>query len=130
METFEANSEKLRLLRQRGMKIHLDDFGTGYSSLKYLQNLPVDLVKIDKSFIDELEGNAQTVPLVDSIIALVHRLGLQTVAEGVETGLQHSRLACFGCDRIQGYLISKPMPEEQVLPFLKAYKPWQDNSST
>lgn len=130
METFEANSEKLRLLRQRGMKIHLDDFGTGYSSLKYLQNLPVDLVKIDKSFIDELEGNEQTVQLVDSIIALVHRLGLQTVAEGVETGLQHSRLACFGCDRIQGYLISKPMPEEQVLSFLKAYKPRQDNSST
>lgn len=120
METFEISGEKLQHLRQEGIKIYLDDFGTGYSSLKYLQKLPVDMVKIDKSFTDELLKADQSV-LVGAMMEMVHRLGLKIVAEGVETEQQLDKLLGFGCDNMQGYLISKPMPEKDVIPFLQRY---------
>ena len=105
--------EQLRQLRTAGIPIALDDFGTGYSSLSYLQRLPIGTLKIDRSFINDLvldDGSAGSDPLVRAIIAMAKSLSLRVVAEGVETVLQHRRLETLGCDVLQGYLISRPLP--------------------
>jgi len=119
MESFEANIEKLHAVRRLGVKIYLDDFGTGYSSLKYLRQLPVDIIKIDKSFTDDLTAAANEREIVGSIISLVHRARLKVVAEGVETEYQREKLMKYHCDVMQGYYFSKPLPEEE-LPALLA----------
>jgi len=118
MESFDYNIEKLAELRRNGINIYLDDFGTGYSSLKYLKNLPIDVVKIDKSFIDDLDNEPIENGLTASIIELAHRLGLQSVAEGVETERQLQELIRFNCDMIQGFLFSKPLTEEKIVELL------------
>lgn len=121
MENVEEHARKLQALRASGIRIYLDDFGTGYSSLQYLQRLPVDVVKIDKSFIADIVRSPLTASLVASVIELVHRLGLKTVAEGVETIEQFEALCSFACDKIQGYWISRPIPEPKVEYFLQTY---------
>ena len=101
------------------MLVSLDDFGTGYSSLTYLKQLPVDTIKIDKSFIDDItEDNTQS-NLVNAIIEMAHILGLNVVAEGIEEIEQQDRLLESSCDLLQGYYISKPLPTEQAVNFLK-----------
>ena len=120
MESMETNIRKLRMLRKLGLVIYLDDFGTGYSSLKYLQYLPIDVVKIDKSFIDGIADEADK-DLTGSIISLIHRLGLTAAAEGVEKERQFLKLREYGCDAAQGYLFSKPVPGNQVRELLIAY---------
>lgn len=105
--------EELRQLRQAGIPIALDDFGTGYSSLSYLQRLPIATLKIDRSFINNLvldDGSPGSEPLVRAIIAMAKSLSLRIVAEGVETVPQQRHLRTLGCDVIQGYLISRPLP--------------------
>ncbi len=100
----------LNELRQLGIKISLDDFGTGYSSLSYLKRLPIDILKIDKSFVDDVTNNSDDAALVEAIITLAHTLNLKVVAEGIETKEQLEFLQRLNCDEWQGYLFSKPVP--------------------
>jgi diguanylate cyclase (GGDEF)-like protein len=110
----EGASRKLRELRTAGLRVALDDFGTGYSSLGLLSKLPVDLVKIDRSFITGLPEDKASVTLVSSVIGLASAFGLRVVAEGVETEGQLRILREMGCDQSQGYLHSRPVGAEQV----------------
>jgi diguanylate cyclase (GGDEF)-like protein/PAS domain S-box-containing protein len=110
----------LQSLKDIGVTISLDDFGTGYSSLSYLKNLPVDTLKIDKSFVDEVHASANDAAIALTIIALSRNLGMSVVAEGVENREQYAFLKKHGCDIIQGYYISKPLPApafEELLRF-------------
>lgn len=109
-------------LRFLGVHISIDDFGTGHSSLAYLKNLPADEIKIDKSFVKDLGSNYQDVHIVQSIIELGHNLGLQVIAEGVETKEAYDRLCQLGCDAAQGYYISPPLPAEDFLLWLPTWK--------
>lgn len=104
----------LRELRKLGVHISLDDFGTGYSSLSYLQNFPIDTLKIDRSFIERLEGSTQSQEIVRTIIALAHSLGMNVTAEGIEKRAQHSKLNEIACETGQGYLYSQPIPHMSV----------------
>ncbi|MBW4082099.1 ABC transporter substrate binding protein [Paenibacillus sp. S150] len=113
MESFEAISSKLEFLKQRGIGIALDDFGTGYSSLSYLKQLPITTLKIDKSFIDSID-TPNNMSLASSIVTIGHDMGLNVTAEGVETPEQLDFLERTGCDKIQGYFISRPIPEKEV----------------
>ena len=101
--------EKMHLLREYGIKISLDDFGTGYSSLSYLKGLPIDTLKIDKSFVDTVTNDPVTRTIIESIINLTKQLGFETIAEGVETEEQYKYLKTVQCDNIQGFLLGKPM---------------------
>jgi len=92
----------------------VEDFGTGYSSLAYLRELPIDELKIDRSFVFPMADNARAAALVASIIALAHSLGLRIVAEGVETEVAFTELARLGCDQAQGYFISRPVPAAEL----------------
>ncbi|MBN2796876.1 MAG: bifunctional diguanylate cyclase/phosphodiesterase [Clostridia bacterium] len=105
---------ELKKLHDYGIKIYLDDFGTGYSSLNYLNQLPVDVIKIDKSFIDHIATNTHDLQLVRSIIQLAQSLGLHTVAEGVESEEQVKLLQMYQCDIAQGYYYDRPLTELQV----------------
>lgn len=102
-------------LRALGVHLSLDDFGTGYSSLTYLRSLPVQTVKIDKTFIDLVTTDSTRLALLASIINMAHVLGLAVVAEGVETEEQLDRLLDCGCDTIQGYLVQHPAPAAAAL---------------
>jgi diguanylate cyclase (GGDEF)-like protein/PAS domain S-box-containing protein len=106
--------DELRSLHAHGLRLSLDDFGTGYSSLSYLQRLPIDVLKIDRSFITPL-GSDQSNAIVRAIIAMAHSLNLLVVAEGVETEQQLSILRMLGCDIAQGYLYSKPVPAQAFM---------------
>lgn len=121
MNSVEENVEKLLELKRLGVRLALDDFGTGYSSLTYLKKLPIQVLKIDKSFVDDLTSGDKTSGMIGSIIQLSHRLGLQVVAEGVETYEQQLRLQDYNCDMIQGYLISRPISEADTLSLLEEY---------
>ncbi|MBU3145277.1 ABC transporter substrate binding protein [Clostridium sp. CF012] len=122
MESFDMNIEKLNKLKEFGLSIAMDDFGTGYSSLKYLNLLPIDTLKIDKSFVDDIENSSTNKNFIDIIIVLAHRMGLTVVAEGVETEIQKSVLTTQGCDKIQGYFFSKPLAEPDALEYKKNFK--------
>lgn len=104
----------LRGLKQLGVAISLDDFGTGYSSLSYLKKFPIDYLKIDQSFVRDLITDPDADAIVLSIIALAHNMRLRVIAEGVETSAQHEFLAKHGCDHLQGYLFSKPVPIREM----------------
>jgi EAL domain-containing protein (putative c-di-GMP-specific phosphodiesterase class I) len=95
-----------------GVRIAIDDFGTGFSSLTYLSKLPVDTLKIDRSFIVDMTAAPEGLALVSTIITLAHSLKLNVVAEGVETEEQSRLLLLLNCDELQGYLFSKPVPRE------------------
>ena len=114
MQDLAANIPKLRAIRAMGVGIIIDDFGTGYSSLSYPEKLPGNALKIDRSFIRDLETSDEMVTIVTTIISLAHSLGLQVSAEGLETELQKSMLRDLKCDEIQGYLVSRPMPRESL----------------
>lgn len=114
IDDFTEVTEKLVLLRDVGIKISLDDFGTGYSSLSYLKGLPIDTLKIDKSFIDTVITDENTRIITESIIYMVKKLGYETIAEGVETEEQFRYLNEIDCDNIQGYFLGKPMPSEKI----------------
>jgi len=111
----------LRLLRETGVRIALDDFGTGYSSLAYLRRFPFDTLKIDRSFVRELAVRSDLRAIVKMIIGMAHTLDMKTVAEGVEDAAQARALDHYGCDRLQGYLIARPMPLSEVPAFLASW---------
>lgn len=106
--------EVLRALKQVGVQLAIDDFGTGYSSLSYLQQFPFDMLKIDRSFVDQLGTRPASEQIVSSVIGLAHALGLKVVAEGVETVHQLEILRSLGCDLAQGFLFSVPRPAEEI----------------
>ncbi len=110
---------RLEMLRSRGMKIAIDDFGTGYSSLSRLSSLPVDTLKIDRSFVMKLPESAQGITLVQTVISLAEAFSMNTVAEGVETREQFEMLMQFGCAHSQGYLHSKPVPAKDFIALLR-----------
>ena len=118
IQNFQWVVEKLGVLRDKGVKIALDDFGTGYSSLNYINQLPINILKIDKSFVDTISSHEEHKIIINILINLGHRMGLEVLAEGVETEEEYDYLRRHGCDSLQGYLFSKPLPEKEVLELL------------
>lgn len=113
-------TDRLLKFRDAGIQVAIDDFGTGYSSLSYLKKFDIDYLKIDKSFVDNLESDINDMVLSEAIIVMAHKLGLQVIAEGVETQAQCKLLIDAHCDYAQGYLFSKPVPPEEFEALLKA----------
>jgi diguanylate cyclase (GGDEF)-like protein len=104
----------LRAIRELGVRLVLDDFGTGYSSLSYLRRLPLDTIKIDRSFVDGIDVDGSNLPIVQAVISLAHGLGIEVVAEGIETAAQSERLRQLVCDRGQGFYYARPQPPEAL----------------
>jgi EAL domain-containing protein (putative c-di-GMP-specific phosphodiesterase class I) len=114
IKDFDATMPTLNALRTLGVSLALDDFGTGYSSLSYLQRLPVTTVKIDRSFVGDLDTEGQNGQIVLAIIELAHALGMSVTAEGAETETQLSVLKAMRSDQAQGFLLGRPMPPEAL----------------
>ncbi len=110
--------EKLARLGMAGMQVALDDFGTGYSAMAYLKKFPIDYLKIDRSFVRDLEIDPGDRAIAEAIVAMAHKLGLKTIAEGVETAVQRDILAAVGCEYVQGYFYAKPMDEDAFMKYL------------
>lgn len=119
LENIEDIIGKMNELKLFGLSFSLDDFGTGYSSLQYLKRLPLDQIKIDQSFVQDINTDHNDDAIVQTIIAMTDALGFNVIAEGVETGVQHAFLEQCGCHAFQGYLFSKPIPIEQFEVLLK-----------
>jgi EAL domain-containing protein (putative c-di-GMP-specific phosphodiesterase class I) len=118
MDDVQHAVETLEELRTIGVKVAIDDFGTGYSSLAYLRSFPVDVLKVDRSFVQGLGPDPEDSAIVAAVVQLAHTLDLRAVAEGVETDEQLELLRRLGCDEAQGYLFSKPVPAEDMAAFL------------
>lgn len=117
MENPARTFDMLDALRQRGLHIYIDDFGTGHSNLSQLKRMPIDALKIDKSFVDDVLSDSDDAEIANAIIRLAHALNLRVVAEGVETAGQMKFLKDQGCDEIQGYVVAKPLPPDQIASF-------------
>jgi diguanylate cyclase (GGDEF)-like protein len=113
----------LKALRARGIRIAIDDFGTGYSNLSYFKDIPVDIIKIDQSFIAGLLRDQASSNIVSLIIDLAHKFGLEVVAEGVEDAQTLALITHLNCDQAQGYFYAEPLPEAEFIKWLKNYKP-------
>jgi diguanylate cyclase (GGDEF)-like protein/PAS domain S-box-containing protein len=111
--------EKMHLLRAQGIKLAIDDFGTGYSSLSYLKRFPLDVLKIDKSFVDDIPAKRDDMEIANTVIAIGHTLGFKVLAEGVETAEQLEFLKAQGCDLYQGFLMSPPLPADEFEKLLQ-----------
>ena len=112
--------QRLAHLKAMGLQISVDDFGTGYSSLGHLKELPIDKIKIDRSFVHDLPANRDSAAIARAIIQMGRSLGLVVVAEGVETEAQRAFLAEQGCDGLQGLLISAPLPQQEFEVWVRA----------
>ncbi len=123
MRDFDQSSKSLRMLKALGVGISLDDFGTGYSSLSYVHRLPIDKIKIDRSFIQEVETQASCRAIVKTVIDLCRNLKLACVVEGMEADGQVRILRSLGCTMMQGYLFGRPMPAREVMDFLDNVNP-------
>jgi EAL domain-containing protein (putative c-di-GMP-specific phosphodiesterase class I) len=102
-------------LRALGVQISVDDFGAGYSSLSYLQRLPIDILKLDRSFVEEFKTSGGSSSLVQGIVSLAHGLGMRVTAEGIETEQQLELVHHSGCDKVQGFLLGRPSPAASAL---------------
>jgi EAL domain-containing protein (putative c-di-GMP-specific phosphodiesterase class I) len=122
IENPEAAANTLRMLKELGIRISLDDFGTGYSSLSYLHRFPIDTIKIDRSFIARLNVSKNS-EIVKAIVTLASNLGMEVIAEGVETDEQIARLTGMNCAYVQGYMFSSPLPANEVRDLLEATWP-------
>ncbi len=114
MEDIDGNIDKLRALQAMGVQVAMDDFGTGYSSLSSLAKLPINSLKIDRSFISQMHRGPEQMAIVSTVISLGRALKLKVVAEGVETEEQKNLLSLLKCDEIQGYLYSQPLSPEKI----------------
>jgi EAL domain-containing protein (putative c-di-GMP-specific phosphodiesterase class I) len=119
MDDLEASAQVIAELRQIGVELSMDDFGTGYSSMTYLRRIPVETLKIDRSFVAGLGAVREDTAIVESIISLGHSCGLEVVAEGIETVWQLQQLIRLGCDHGQGYLWSRPVDAAGAAPMLQ-----------
>ena len=124
MHDMEASNLMLLNLKSRGFKLYMDDFGTGYSSLSYLRHFPVDVLKIDKSFVEWIHIDEESEVIVKTIVDLAHNLGMSVIAEGVESIDHLEKLRSFRCDYGQGYYFSRPIPVEKVMKLLEADPEW------
>jgi EAL domain-containing protein (putative c-di-GMP-specific phosphodiesterase class I) len=120
MQDLATSAQVLQTLKALGVRIAIDDFGTGYSSLAYLSKLPVDVLKIDRSLIIDLESNMNTQSLVSNICRMAHALHVEVVVEGVENSEQLLMLQGMGCDTAQGFVIARPVPEAEFLQLMQA----------
>ena len=120
LQDAEVTLAALAALRELGVKLAIDDFGTGYSSLSYLRRLPVHILKIDRGFLLQLGVNPNDATIIGAVIDLAHSLGLEVVAEGIETEAQLAELRRLGCDHVQGFLLARPMPDADLRGFLAA----------
>jgi EAL domain-containing protein (putative c-di-GMP-specific phosphodiesterase class I) len=118
-----TNVEKLLQLRAAGVQVFMDDFGTGYSGLSQIAHLPLDALKIDRSFIASMTDRPETLAIVSAIVNITKALGIFVVAEGVETEVQATRLQSLGCDEAQGYFFSRPVPASEVSKLLTRARP-------
>jgi len=118
MEDVERATGSLEQLKTLGLELAIDDFGTGYSSLSYLKRFPIDLLKIDQSFVRDITTDKDDAAITSAIIALTHNLGLRTIAEGVETAEQLAFLEGHGCDEVQGFLFSRPLAPDECTDLL------------
>jgi EAL domain-containing protein (putative c-di-GMP-specific phosphodiesterase class I) len=112
MESEESVRVNLLKLRDEGISIAIDDFGVGYSSLSYLQEMDVDILKIDRSFVDNLDKDSNSIVLCRAMVRMAHHLNISVVAEGISTEVHKNKLMALGCDYGQGYLFEKPMPAD------------------
>ena len=119
MERVDEVVASLNELRAIGVRCSIDDFGTGFSALTYLAEMPIDAIKIDRTFIQRIDGEGSGVPIVGAVIALAHSLDLVVVAEGVETDEQLGFLDAHGCDQVQGFRFSPPLPEAEILELMR-----------
>ncbi len=111
----EQNTQNtLAAIKRRNIKLSIDDFGTGYSSLSYLRRLPIDNLKIDRSFVENINSDVESFEIVKTIITLAHTLGMDAISEGVETIEQANQLKTLGCEYAQGYLFAKPLPANAI----------------
>ncbi len=122
IENIKTATETLRRIHSRGIPIAIDDFGTGYSSLNYLKNLPLNCLKIDRSFISDICHDKNDRQIVKTLISMAHSLDLKVIAEGVEDQQQFDLLNHFECDEIQGYLLSKPISPDELVAFLENHQ--------
>ncbi len=120
MEDSDGLAAPRQRLKAMGLSLSIDDFGTGYSSLSYLKRFAINSLKIDRSFVRDMESDANDQAIITAIIAMAHKLNLDVVAEGVETREQALLLRQFNCDQIQGYWISRPLPPADVERFASA----------
>jgi EAL domain-containing protein (putative c-di-GMP-specific phosphodiesterase class I) len=118
MDAHEPAINMLNDLKAIGVLISMDDFGIGYSSFRYLRNLPIDILKIDRSFVRHITANKDDAAIFSAMLAMAHTLDLRVVAEGVETFEQLEFLRNLQCDLVQGYLISRPLPETEIRKFI------------
>ncbi|WP_339384327.1 EAL domain-containing protein [Microcoleus sp. LEGE 07076] len=126
MDDVESAIAVLKQMKALNVKLGIDDFGTGYSSLSYLSRFPTDTLKVDKSFVGlmEIEGEGENVAIVRTIVALAHALGMDVIAEGVETAAQLARLRAIGCEYGQGYFFAKPLPSEDATALMASEPQW------
>jgi EAL domain-containing protein (putative c-di-GMP-specific phosphodiesterase class I) len=114
-------ADLMRQLRELGTTLSIDDFGTGYSSLGYLKRLPVDKLKVDRSFVLDVHQSAESLAMVKAIIAMAHTLHLEVIAEGVENDAQVAALRSAGCDQIQGEYYSRPLAADACAEYLRRH---------
>ncbi len=123
MEDVETAIDVLNALHEAGIRLAIDDFGTGYSSLSYIKRLPIDMIKVDRSFVSDLAGDSDSIAIVAAIISMAHDLDLNVVAEGVESEQQLAFLSNLLCDEMQGYLFSRPVPATEAGELLTEHVP-------
>jgi EAL domain-containing protein (putative c-di-GMP-specific phosphodiesterase class I) len=126
MDNVQTNVELMQRLQETGVHLSIDDFGTGYCSMSYLQRLPIDQLKIDRSFVHDLPGEGEAI--VTAIIAMAHSLKLKVVAEGVETLRQVEFLRKAGCDNVQGFFFARPMTAAQLTALLFERRDWSSRT--
>jgi EAL domain-containing protein (putative c-di-GMP-specific phosphodiesterase class I) len=119
MKHIEGHGNTLQALRDIGVRVSIDDFGTGYSSLSYLKHLPIDCLKIDRSFVHDMVSDTRDAAIVSAVVGIARSLGIRVVAEGVESTQQVEQLRALGCDAAQGYLFHRPMSGERVRALLE-----------
>jgi EAL domain-containing protein (putative c-di-GMP-specific phosphodiesterase class I) len=130
MENAEAATNMFKQLRTLGVQLSIDDFGTGYSSLSYLHRFPVNYLKIDRSFVSRMTETDDNAEIVRTIVTLARNLGLEVIAEGVETLEQKEQLRMLGCEYGQGYFFARPVPADKVLPLLEEEMARETNTKT
>jgi EAL domain-containing protein (putative c-di-GMP-specific phosphodiesterase class I) len=130
MANADVSVEMLRSIKNLGVQISIDDFGTGYSSLNYLHKFPLDTLKIDRSFVNSIEHGSENAEIVRTVVYLAKALGLDVVAEGIESIHQLNQLQQLGCEYGQGYLFSRPVPREAITAFLADDLGWQSLTRT